>query len=114
MIIGQNTEQYADFVICDEYDQILDTSLFETIEFTFDSEKSKYQLIKYWPQDSSIKYNEESKIFSVLLTQEETKNWNSQIPVQIRILFKNGLIDSSEPEMWYVRPCLNKEVIKHA
>lgn len=112
MIIGQNTEQYVDFIICDENDQILDISLFASIEFTFDREGSKHQVIKYWPEDPNIKYNEEKKTFSVLLTEKETQHWSYQIPVQIRILFDDGLIDSSEQEMWNVRPYLNKEVMK--
>lgn len=113
MIIGQNTERYVDFIICDENDQILDTSLFKLIEFTFDREGSKYQVIKYWPTDPNIKYDEEKKIFSVLLTERETQNWSYQIPVQMRILFNDGTIDSSEQEMWNIRPYLNKEVMKY-
>ena len=112
MILGQNTEGYVDFCLHDEEDNILDMSLVQKVEFTFDV-KGKHQVIKYWPQDDLIKHNAEQNVFSVWLTQKETQNWNNQIPVQVRVSFMDGTIDSTDIEMAFIRPCLNKEVMLH-
>ena len=113
MILGQNTEQYIEFMVCDEDGAPLDTSLFTKVEFTFDTEKSKNQVIKYWPTNSEVQYNVETKIFTVLLTEEETCNWTHYIPVQIRVWFTNGTIDSTDQEIWDIRPCLHRRIMKN-
>lgn len=110
MILGQNTEGYVDFCFCDEDEELLDASVFTCVEFTFDV-KGKHQVIKYWPQDTSIKFDAEKNMFSVWLTQTETQHWTNQIPVQARIQFADGTIDSTEIDYWYIRSCLNKEVM---
>jgi len=110
MILGQNTEGYVDFCFYDEEDTILDASNFVCVEFTFDV-KGKHQVIKYWPQDPKIEFNAANNVFSVWLTQQETQNWTNQIPVQARMEFIDGTIDSTEIDYWYIRSCLNKEVM---
>lgn len=110
MILGQNTEGYVDFCFCDENDEVLDTSAFVKIEFTFDV-KGKHQIIKYWPQDTSIVFDATKNVFSVWLTQAETQHWTNQVPVQARIQYSDGTIDSTDIDYWNMRACLSHEVM---
>lgn len=111
MIIGQNTQQNIEFFICDEENKIIPSSEYSQVEFTFGANDDKHQVVKYWPKNNNIVYDVKEQKFIVTLTQQETQHWDYQVPVQIRVQFADGTIDSSEPEIWYLRPCLNKEVM---
>lgn len=112
MILGQNTEGYVNICLHDEEDELIDFALIREVEFTFDV-AGKHQVIKNWPRDTQILYNAEQNVFSVWLTQAETQNWKNQIPVQVRVGFTDNSVDSSDIEMAFIRPCLNKEVMQH-
>lgn len=113
MIIGQNTAKIYDFVVLDYDNNPIQIDLVDTVEFCFDEEKSKHQVIKLWKTDGSgtVEYDAEKQIFYVPLVQEETVHFNFQIPMQIRVKFKDGTVERSDIEMWYVNASLSKEVI---
>jgi hypothetical protein len=56
-------------------------------------------------------YDENKGCFIIGLTQQETVYWKSQIPVQIRIKFSDGVVESSCIQYVNVRKSLSSSIL---
>ena len=101
-MIGQNTDLEHEIRL-KVGGQPLDITSVELVEFSFGD------LLKYYPTDSSVRYDNGS--FFVRLTQEETLDFDKVLTVQLRVKFNNGNIPLSARKTFQVEQSQSKEIL---
>lgn len=101
-MLGQNTNLEHEITIKAD-GQPIDIEQVELVEFSFGG------LVKYYPTDENVRYDNGS--FFVRLTQEETQNFESSVTVQVRVKFTNNDIPLSNKKIMPVNSSLSKAVL---
>ena len=110
MIIGQNTTNKLNIPLKLFFSDINWNNI-NKIVIIFGTDKNTVQ--KRWDAfdkiNSTMDYNRTNASLLVTLSQAETKQWNYQIPIQIRIKTKDGTVTNSKIFYGYINPCLSNE-----
>lgn len=101
-MLGQNTDLEHEITIKAD-GQLIDIEQVDLVEFSFGS------LVKYYPTDENVRYDNGS--FFVRLTQEETQNFENSVTVQVRVKFSNSDIPLSNKKVMPVNSSLSKAVL---
>lgn len=101
-MLGQNTDLEHEITIKAD-GQLIDIEQVDLVEFSFGS------LVKYYPTDENVRYDNGS--FFVRLTQEETQNFENSVTVQVRVKFSNRDIPLSNKKVMPVNSSLSKAVL---
>ena len=101
-MLGQNTDLEHEITIKAD-GQLIDIEQVDLVEFSFGS------LVKYYPTDENVRYDNGS--FFVRLTQEETQNFENSVTVQVRVKFSNSDIPISNKKVMPVNSSLSKAVL---
>ena len=114
MILGRNTEKIVDIILYDKDTKLpIDISTIEVVEFSFGLNDDA-QVRKYYKAsgEGDVFYNASEKVFKIHLTQQDTIQWTyARLPVQLRVKFVDGTVDSTDTKPWNVRQALSDEVI---
>lgn len=80
----------------------------ELVEFSFGK-----TIKKYYDQTSQteVLYDTSSGSFLVPLTQQETQQFSYQVPVQVRVKYYGGEIETSCVQYVNIQNCISQEVI---
>ena len=100
-MIGQNTNLTHEITLRVDGKPI-NISDVELVEFSFG------ELIKIYPSEEVVYDNER---FYVRLTQEETKEFEDSLPVQVRVKFSNGDVPLSRKKVVPINESLSKAVL---
>lgn len=101
--IKQGNAMYIDFSLSDNSSTDFDIRAVERLVITIGS------IEKYYPED--IEYLEDLKVFRVTLSQDETFSLNGVVQSDIRVKYKNGIVDGSEIYYSTIKDSLNKEIL---
>ena len=101
-MLGQNTDLEHEITIKAD-GQLIDIEQVDLVEFSFGS------LVKYYPTDENVRYDNGS--FFVRLTQVETQNFENSVTVQVRVKFSNSDIPLSNKKVMPVNSSLSKAVL---
>lgn len=101
-MLGQNTDLEHEITIKAD-GQLIDIEQVDLVEFSFG------RLVKYYPTDENVRYDNGS--FFVRLTQEETQNFENSVTVQVRVKFSNSDIPLSNKKVMPVNSSLSKAVL---
>ena len=97
---------YLDFQITDDYDTILDDEIVSKIVFKIGNLKKVYDRVS-----EEVSYDEESKMYYVWLTEEETMNLNERIKVEAKILTNTDNVVGTYISDMYVHPTLIDDLL---
>ena len=84
IIVKQGNQFYLEFQIEDENGTLLDTASILKVQFVIGNLVKTYDGIS-----NEVLYDNVNKIFKVWVTEEETFEFDKQVKMDARILFKN-------------------------
>lgn len=106
-VMGQNSAGYC--VISLNWKDHMDRfAEIDTIEFNFGK-----TIKKYYSQSgqTDVLYDTSSNSFLVPLTQQNTQQFSYQIPVQLRVKYLSGEVETSYIQYVNIQNCISQEVI---
>ena len=106
IIVKQGNQFYLEFQIEDENEQLLDITSILKVQFVIGNLVKTYDGIS-----NEVLYDNVNKIFKVWLTEEETFEFNKQVKMDARILFKNNTISGTYITSKYWNESLLQEVL---
>lgn len=102
----QGNQFYLEVQIEDDKGNSLDMIAVSKVQFTIENITKIYD-----GTSEEVLYDKEKQCFKIWLTEEETFNFEDEVRIDARVLFKNGSIDGTYIIEQTVNESLSKEVL---